>query len=725
MPARGWKDVGWRVVAEISDKNLLLAAGGVAYSVLLGLFPGLVALVAIYGLVFDPNQIEQQVNALSGALPAEARQLVAGQLHSTASSSSGTLGLAAIVGLVLALWSARGGASGLISAINIAYEENEKRSFFRFNLIALTLTVCTIVAGLLAITLIAGLPAAMQPLGVGGFLKWLILVLEWPLLVVLFMGGLAVLYRFAAARNEPQWRWVTPGAMAATVLWIAGSILFSIYVGKFGSYNKTYGSLAGAVVLMTWLYLSAFLVLLGAAINAQLEEQTVKDTTRAPPPPWAAAAPRRPTSWGKAAISRSRRGGETVPLGPLRPHASFAQTPLPCQTPHVQETRGTKMPRLRAALLAAAVILPTAAAKADLLLSSNDGHTIMDANKNQVAPNPPGPDTVTVIDVKSYPPKVKATFEAPGSVVGPPGAIWISSDETWGIVTSATKADATAKDGIAPDDRVSVFDLTANPPKITQSLTSGAGATQVRVSPNGTLALIANRAEGTVSIFTVKDKRLTSAGKVDTGNPKSLPSGVVFVDDKNALLTRTGDNMVNVLHIDGTNVTIDPRPITTAVGPYTLDINKAHTLAAVSNMGRGDGDADSVSLIDLTSKPYRTVSTTSVPSGPEPMHFSPDGKYVAIGGQNGTTKPESHPFHHDKGVLGIYAVTGQTLRKVAEVPVGGWTEAVAFSRDGKTILVQSMSDRTIEVFRWDGKTLTKGKTIAIQGAGPESFATAW
>jgi WD40 repeat protein len=384
------------------------------------------------------------------------------------------------------------------------------------------------------------------------------------------------------------------------------------------------------------------------------------------------------------------------------------------------------MPRLRMSLLAAAALLP-ATAMADVVLSSNDGHTVMDAQKVQVTPNPIGPDTITVIDVKSYPPKIKATFEAPGSVVGPPGAIWISKDESWGIVTSATKADASATKtgGIGPDDRVAVFNLTSNPPKVVQTLNAGAGATQVRVSPDGTLALIANRTEGTLSVFSVKDKRLASVGKVDTGNAKSLPSAVVFVDDKNALLTRGGDHMVNVLHIDGTNVTIDPRPITTGIGAYTMDINAAHTLAAVSNMGRGDGDQDSVSLIDLKSKPYRTVGTFAVPSGPEPLKFSPDGRYLAVGGQNGSTKPASHPFHHDKGVLGIYAVEGQTLRKITEVAAGPWAEAVAFSRDGKTVLFQSMQDRTVEVFRWDGKTLTRGKTLPIQGAGPESFATAW
>jgi WD40 repeat protein len=386
------------------------------------------------------------------------------------------------------------------------------------------------------------------------------------------------------------------------------------------------------------------------------------------------------------------------------------------------------MPRPLGLLFAAAVTgAAPAAAIADVVLSSNDGHTVMDAQKTQVVPEPMGPDTVTVIDVTSYPPTIKATFEAPGSVVGPPGAIWISKDESWGIVTSATKADpvATKTGGIGPDDRVSVFDLTSSPPKVVQSLTAGLGATQVRVSPDGTLALIANRTEGTLSVFAVKDKHLTGVAKVDTGNPKSLPSAVVFVDDRNALLTRGGDNMVNVLHIDGSNVTIDPRPITTAVGPYTMDINAAATLAAVSNMGRGDGDEDSVSLINLKSKPYRTVGTFAVPSGPEPLKFSPDGRYLAVGAQNGSTKPASHPFHHDNGLIGIYAVEGQTLRKVAQASMGAWAEAAAFSRDGKTVLVQSMQDRAIEVFRWDGETLTRGSSLSVQAAGPASFATAW
>lgn len=258
-----------------------------------------------------------------------------------------------------------------------------------------------------------------------------------------------------------------------------------------------------------------------------------------------------------------------------------------------------------------------------------------------------------------------------------------------------------------------------------QSLAAGPGATQVRVSPDGKLALVANRMDGSVSLFSVRDRRLVPAGKARTGDAKSLPSAVVFVDDRTALLTRSGDNMVSVLHVDAASVSVDPRPITTGMAPYSMDINASRTLAAVSNMGRGEGDEDSVSLIDLTARPFRTVATYGVPSGPEPLKFSPDGSFLAVGAENGTTKPTGHPFHADHGLVALYAVHGHTLRKVAEASTGPWIEGIAFSRDGRTVMVQDMQDRRIEVFRFDGHTLAAGPSLDITGAGPASFATPW
>jgi membrane protein len=285
IPPRGWKDILWRAWGEFSEQNLFLIAGGVTYAVLLALFPGLAALVSLYGLVFDAGQIERQVAALSGVLPSQTQELLNQELHSLVEASGGALGFAAIVGLLLALWSASRGMSGLITALNIAYEEKERRGFFKLNLIALGLTLGLLAGGIVAIALVAALPAVARLVADGPATKWLLLLAQWPLLVALVMLGLAMLYRFAPDRDKPQWRWVSPGAVTATILWIIGSVAFTVYVANFNSYDKTYGSLGGVVILLTWLYLSALTVLLGAVINAQSERQTRKDSTEGAPRP--------------------------------------------------------------------------------------------------------------------------------------------------------------------------------------------------------------------------------------------------------------------------------------------------------------------------------------------------------------------------------------------------------------------------------------------------------
>ena len=290
IPARGWMDILWRCWQEVSDANLFLVAGGVTYAVLLALFPGLAALVAIYGLVFDPAQVEKQVSDLSGVLPVQSQQLLADELHKLASASNGTLEVSAAIGLVLALWSASRGMSGLITALNIAYEEKERRGFFKLNLLALGLTIAVMLGGLVVIALLAVLPAAAQLIGLGRTTKWLLLTLQWPLLVAVVMLGLAVLYRYAPDRDRPRWRWVSAGAITATTLWIIASLAFTIYVANFNSYDTTYGSLGGVIILLTWLYLSAFVVLLGAVINAQSESRPERIRQMDLPRRWGHAA---------------------------------------------------------------------------------------------------------------------------------------------------------------------------------------------------------------------------------------------------------------------------------------------------------------------------------------------------------------------------------------------------------------------------------------------------
>jgi membrane protein len=274
IPMPGWKDILVRCWSEIAENNIFLVAGGVTYAVLLALFPGLAALVAIYGLLLNPSQVEAQVAMLAGVLPPESTRMIADELHSLVSASSGSLSVGAAVALLLALWSASRGMSGMVSALNIAYDEKETRSFLKVNALAIWLTVLLLIGGTVIIALVGVLPAALQFVGLESSTKWLLLVLEWPLLIAVVMVGLAMLYRYAPDRHPPRWRWVSPGAIVATLLWLAGSVGFTVYVAHFNSYGKTYGSLGGVVVMLTWLYLSAFVALFGAVINAQSERQS-------------------------------------------------------------------------------------------------------------------------------------------------------------------------------------------------------------------------------------------------------------------------------------------------------------------------------------------------------------------------------------------------------------------------------------------------------------------
>ncbi len=285
IPPRGWLDVLKRAWTQSQDNNTSVVAGGVTYAVLLALFPGLAALVSIYGMVFDRAQLQQQMTAVTGLLPEESRNLIASQLHQLVTAPNSALGIGLVVSVLIALWSASRGMAGLIAALNIAYEQKETRGFIKLALIAIGLTLALIIAGIVAILLVAALPVAVQATGVGSIAKWLALILEWPLLAGLLLFGLAVLYRYGPDRREAKWRWVSPGAIFAMITWIVGSILFSTYVSHFNSYNKTYGSLGAAVVLLTWLYLTAYVVMFGAEINAQAERQTHRDSTTGEPKP--------------------------------------------------------------------------------------------------------------------------------------------------------------------------------------------------------------------------------------------------------------------------------------------------------------------------------------------------------------------------------------------------------------------------------------------------------
>ena len=277
IPWSGWKDIIWRVKSRINEDNLSIVAAGVSFYTFLSIFPALAALVSIYALVTDPANLQEHINSVQVVLPAEAAQLVNQQLQRIVESHPGGPGWGLVLGIILALWSAAKGMSALIAALNVAYDEAERRGFLKLNALALSLTLAGMLFLILFLFLIVGIPAVLNMFELAGPGVALINYLRWPLLAIGAIVALGVLYRRAPNRDAPNWRWITWGAVIATVLWLIGSVLFSYYVANFGSYNAVYGSLGVVVILMMWLLLSVYCVLLGAEINAEIERHTKGD----------------------------------------------------------------------------------------------------------------------------------------------------------------------------------------------------------------------------------------------------------------------------------------------------------------------------------------------------------------------------------------------------------------------------------------------------------------
>jgi membrane protein len=284
IPAAGWKDVAVRTWQSVSADHVSVVSAGVAFFGLLAMFPALAAFVAIAGFVMTPAEMEERISTYAAALPEGAADIITEQAVAVAEAGGGA-GWGAILGFALALWGASKGVKSLMEGMNIAYEEEENRGIVAYNLWALALTLFLIVGLILAVsaTVVAPAVAAFVPLP--GAAEALLTYAPWPALLLLTIFGLAVIYRYGPSRENARWRWITPGAIAATVLWLLGSIAFSVYVTNFGSYNATYGALGGVIVLLTWLWLSAFVVLLGAELNSEIEHQTARDTTTGEPRP--------------------------------------------------------------------------------------------------------------------------------------------------------------------------------------------------------------------------------------------------------------------------------------------------------------------------------------------------------------------------------------------------------------------------------------------------------
>lgn len=279
MPAPGWRDILIRTYRSVLADNVAIVSAGVAFFGLLAIFPGIATLISVAALVVDPATVEQEISGLTGFLPEGAGEIIRSQARKVTEGAGTGLTVAAAVALALTFYSASTGVRTLMTGINVAYNEQEKRSFLRYYLASFALTGVVIAGVMVAIALTVIVPVVFAFLGSPGFLEWVVGIARWPVLGLVSIAMLAVIYRFSPSRREPKWRWVTPGSLVATALWVVASVAFSAYVRNFGSYNETYGTLGGVIVLMTWLWISALVVLLGAELNAEMEHQTARDST--------------------------------------------------------------------------------------------------------------------------------------------------------------------------------------------------------------------------------------------------------------------------------------------------------------------------------------------------------------------------------------------------------------------------------------------------------------
>ena len=285
IPARGWKDILWRVLWSISANRILSTSGGVAFFALLAIFPGIAAIVSLYGLFADTSTIGDHLTILAGLFPVGVLELIADQIKLVARQGNDTLGMAFVVGFLVALGSANSGVAALFDALNVVYNEREKRSFLRFYATTFLFTLAGILIAILAIIGVFVLPLVLKFMGLATATERLLAMLRWPTLLITVGVSLAFIYRYGPSRRDARWRWVTWGSIVAALLWIAASMLFSWYVATFDSYNKTYGSLGAGVGFMIWLWISAVIILLGGELNAEIEHQTARDTTEGDPKP--------------------------------------------------------------------------------------------------------------------------------------------------------------------------------------------------------------------------------------------------------------------------------------------------------------------------------------------------------------------------------------------------------------------------------------------------------
>ena len=279
IPWAGWKDILWRTYGQIGDDRLLAVAAGVVFYGLLAIFPAVTAFVSLYGLFAKASTISDHLSLAAGVIPSGGVEIIQEQINRITAKGDARLSLAFAFSLGLALWSANAGMKAVIDALNVTYNEKEKRGFIKLNLISLALTGGAILSLLVALGSIVVLPLILSSFGLGGWTETLLRFLRWPVLICLVVFGLAVLYRFGPSRESPRWEWLSVGSVTAAIAWLVGSALLSWYLANFANYDATYGSLGAAIGMMIWMWMSSIVILVGAELNSEIEHQTAQDST--------------------------------------------------------------------------------------------------------------------------------------------------------------------------------------------------------------------------------------------------------------------------------------------------------------------------------------------------------------------------------------------------------------------------------------------------------------
>jgi YVTN family beta-propeller protein len=372
---------------------------------------------------------------------------------------------------------------------------------------------------------------------------------------------------------------------------------------------------------------------------------------------------------------------------------------------------------MRTPLLAAALLLAAGPAAAQIVISANDSKMALVNGVGTVLREAPS-DTITIFRVGQGRLNRLAEIAVATSLVGPPTSVAITPDGRLALVTAAQVKDPADPGRQVPGNFMSVVDLTATPPRVVDQVNTGAGPSGVSISRDGRLALVANRNAGTVGVYRIADGRVLLLEAVRLGPPEIGASHVAITPDgRRALVTRDNDHFISVLNIDGERVTVAGRDISAGLRPYGLAITQDGRFAVVANIGRGGGDSDTVSVIDLRREPYRVTQTVGVGQTPEGIAVSPDGRWVGITVMNGSNKPAGSPFLNPTGNLVLLRLANGQLRPGFTAPIGVWSQGVAFSADSRLVMAQDIVEKRISVFRIADQGLSRVQTIQLPAGG--------